>query len=150
VVRKIVYRSGTQTLLAYHWYEGSHGLALETARAMGALDASPLRLPGEILVVRLVTDVETPIAVGLAEAEQRLAAFYGELRPVLDRVQLEAQIGWRKPFPEFPGREIVFREPQRRDSDETIENQQLERKDSLGMSLANQGSRGGGARAVWV
>src|SRR5262249_1103386 len=78
---------GTQTLLVYHWLEGSRGLAVETARALAAVDSSPLRLPGEILVVRLVTDLETPIATGLGPAEARLAAFYLRLRPVLDALQ---------------------------------------------------------------
>src|SRR5207247_932293 len=34
-----IYRSGTQRLLVYHWYEGAEGLVTETLRALTAIDA---------------------------------------------------------------------------------------------------------------
>ncbi len=92
-VRSLLFRSETQRLLVYHWYEGSLGLIAETARALVAFDSSPLRRGEEIVAVRIATDVDAPVASGLEPAAVRLAAFYVELRRVLDRVQ-----GERKSF----------------------------------------------------
>jgi exosortase len=86
-VGSLLYRSETQRLLVYHWYEGSSGLAVETARSLAALDSFPLGDLPEILVVRMMTDVPAPVSSGLPPAGARLASFYAELRPVLDHLQ---------------------------------------------------------------
>jgi EpsI family protein len=90
-VRSLLFRSETQRLLVYHWYEGSSGIVAETARTLAALDASPLRRAEEILAVRIATDVDAPVATGLPPAAERLAAFYPALRRVVDTLRRDAQ-----------------------------------------------------------
>jgi len=97
-VRSLLFRSETQWLLVYHWYEGSLGLAAETARSLAGFDASPLRRAEEIMAVRIATDVDAPVASGLGPASDRLASFYVELRKVLDRLRTAARTGSWKTF----------------------------------------------------
>ena len=137
-VRQLLFRSDTHTLLAYHWYEGSMGLAAEALRVLAALDAGSFRRPGEIIAVRITTDVEGPIASGLAPAASRLDAFYAELRSVLDRLEREPSLAHGKPFPHFPSRANFFHETEFGPFREVLVNQDLEAGKSLGMVLANQ------------
>jgi hypothetical protein len=123
-------------LLVYHWYEGSLGLIAETARALGALDASPLHLPEEIVVVRMATDVAAPVSVGLAEATGRLVGFYPALRRVLDHVQETPEISSGKRFPEFPRSERIFLDPSEGVYGTILVNQWLRSMRGLGMPLA--------------
>lgn len=135
-VRRILYRSDTQTLVAYHWYEGSGGLALEALRAWAALDASPLRRSGEIIAVRMTTDVVGPVATGLAPAEARLDAFYVELRRTLDRMELSPPIARGKPFLHFPARANFFHPDGSDGSLKIFVDQELGVRSGLGMALA--------------
>jgi hypothetical protein len=81
-----VLRSGTQTLLVYHWYEGDAGLALEMIRSLLALDSSPLRQLDDILAVRMTTPIEGPLATGLEPAAAHLDGLYAALREAIDRL----------------------------------------------------------------
>ena len=137
-VRLLLFRSGTQTLLAYHWYEGSSGLVAETLRTLSALDASPLRRSGEIIALRITTDVDGPVASGLPPAVDRLDSFYVELRAVIDRLERGPALAYGKPFPQFPARTNLFRDSGGRPPPETLVDQELGTKKSLGMALANQ------------
>src|SRR5262245_19826768 len=142
-VESLLYRSDTQRLLVYHWYEGSLGLAAETARALAAVDSSPWRRPEEIVAVRIATDVEAPLSSGLGDAARRLASFYPELRRFLDRVQVEPDSLSGNAFPHFPRSERDFLEGSRADSDTILVNQGLGVGAVLGMPLAKHGGRGG-------
>jgi EpsI family protein len=104
VVRSLLYRSETQRLLVYHWYEGSLGLIAEAVRGLAALDSSPLRRSEEIVAVRIATGVDAPVAAGLGPAADRLASFYAELRRVLDRVQEPTALDERKSFSSISNR----------------------------------------------
>ena len=139
-VRQLLFRSDTHTLLAYHWYEGSMGLAAEALRVLAALDAGSFRRPGEIIAVRITTDVEGLIASGLAPAVARLDAFYAELRSVLDRLEREPSLARGKPFPQFPARANFFHQTGSGPFQEALVNQELEAAKSLGMALATQTS----------
>jgi hypothetical protein len=135
-VRSLLFRSETQRLLVYHWYEGSLGLVVEIARSLGAVDASPLRRAEEILAVRMATDVEAPVAKGLPPAAARLAAFYVEVREVLDRVDQDARLAEGKPFPEFPTRENNFLDGGSIEACRILRDRILGRERGLGMPLA--------------
>jgi len=142
-----IYRSGTQRLLVYHWYEGSEGLLMESLRALTAIDASPFGAAAELRVVRLSTDLEAPVATGLPPARERLDAFYRELRPVLDRLAIPppAQVGaGGKSLPDFHGWEKLFRPQGNLHWDELESNQTLAGEVGMGMPLATQEA---GARA---
>jgi EpsI family protein len=77
-----VVRKGTRRLLVYHWYEGTRGLATETARTLLGLEASPLRRSEIPVVVRLATPVgREPTSREAATA--RLARFASLLGPPL-------------------------------------------------------------------
>ncbi len=141
--RSLRLRSGTQRLLVYHWYEGAQGLAAEVARSLAAFDASPLRRAGDIMAVRIATDVDPPVAAGLGPASDRLARFYGELRKVLDRVRIATQTARGKRFPDFPRWEELFLGSGVPRYSRVLENQGLGRPVRLGMPLATS-KRGGG------
>jgi EpsI family protein len=147
-VRSLLYRSDTQRLLVYHWYEGSLGLVTETARALAALDSSPLRRSEEIVAVRMATGVDAPVASGLGPAADRLASFYVELRWVLDRVQQPARAASGKAFLQFPTAERNFLAGFRADSSTIVINQVVGTLAGLGMPLATHGLRGGDGRSV--
>jgi EpsI family protein len=76
-------RSRASRRLVFHWCAGTDGLARETLRSLLALDASPLRHPGEGIAVRISTEVAGPGPAERREAEQRLRQFY---RPVSEGV----------------------------------------------------------------
>jgi EpsI family protein len=88
-------RSRASRRLVFHWYAGTDGLASESVRSLLALDASPLRRPGEGVVVRMSTEVAGPGAAERREAEERLRRFYLPLSQ-----QLLSLEGWleRKTF----------------------------------------------------
>jgi EpsI family protein len=136
-VRSILFRSATHWLLVYHWYEGAGGLAAEALRSLTAIDASPLRRSGEIVVVRLMTDVEPPTAAGMPAAEARLADFYTEIRGTLDRTHADLDGGRGKGFPDFSGWEKTFHDTAALDVNRILSSQVLGSKVGLGMSLAN-------------
>jgi len=110
VVRQLVLRSGTQTMLVYHWYEGDAGLALETIRSLLALDSSPFRRLDDILAVRMATPIEGPLAAGLEPAAARLDGLYAALREVIDHLPGRRGGGARDgtAFLEFPAWENFF------------------------------------------
>jgi len=137
-IRQLLFRSDTHTLLAYHWYEGSMGLAGEALRTLAALDASPFRRPGEIIAVRITTDVEGLVASGLAPAVARLDAFYAELRPVIDRLEREPSLAYGKRFPQFPSRAKIFHAAGSDPFPEALVNQDLGARKNLGMVFATR------------
>jgi exosortase len=145
-VRSLLFRSETRKLLVYHWYEGSLGLAAEIARALAAVDSSPLRHPEEIVAVRMATDVEGSVSAGLGRAADRLASFYVELRGVLDRVQPARHSTSGNAFPHFPRAERLFLDTQPERSGTILVNQGLGAWAGVGMALANQGRGDGEGR----
>ena len=80
-------RSDTRRILVYHWYFATGGLARESVQAALGLQASPFRIAGEALVVRLSTDVQGPGKTGVSRARERLEEFYGDLQPRLDSLR---------------------------------------------------------------
>ena len=69
VVQWGLLRWDARRVLVYHWYVSNTGLARESIQAALGLQASPFRMTtGEILVVRLTTDVEGPGEQGLTRA----------------------------------------------------------------------------------
>jgi EpsI family protein len=91
-------RSRASRRLIFHWYAGTDGLGNETLRTLLAIDSSPLRRPGEAVVVRVSTEVAGPGPAERREAEQRLRQFYRLLSDQL--LSLEGQLG-RKRFSRF-------------------------------------------------
>ena len=85
--RARVVRSGSRRRLLVHWYEGAGGLAVETLRALAALDRSPWAPADPILSIRLGTPLEGPLDTARPAAEQRILSFYPQLRPLLDALQ---------------------------------------------------------------
>jgi exosortase len=147
-VRSLLFRSETQRLLVYHWYEGSLGLMAETVRALLAVDASPLRRAEEILAVRIATDVDSPVAAGRPPAAERLASFYPALRGLIDALQRDARLARGKPFPDFPTWEQFFLEGRSLDPGRMLLVRGLEWRFGLGMPLANPGRGAWDARGV--
>jgi EpsI family protein len=94
-VESQVVRSRSSRRLVYHWQVGTESLGSEALRSLLALDASPWRRPGEVLVVRISTAVEGPDAAARQEAAERLLRFYYPLREEIAPLQ-----GWlaRKRF----------------------------------------------------
>lgn len=85
-----VLRSGTRRQLAWRWHEGVAGTGEEVARALLAIERSPLRRPGRAVAVRL----STPIGSGggsRVQAEERLAALAAQIEGSLPRI-LESPI----------------------------------------------------------
>lgn len=75
-----VVRQGQRRMLVAHWYEGSPGLAAESARALLALDAGPFRRRRAPVAVRLATPL---LEVDTKRAEARLESFATLLDPFL-------------------------------------------------------------------
>ena len=67
--------------------ERAGGLLGESLRSFLGLDRSPLRRPGEALVVRIATRMTSPDAKSRAQAQARLLQFYAVLRPKLDAIE---------------------------------------------------------------
>lgn len=78
VVEELEIRSRSERRLAYHWREGTKGVAVEAMRSALALDQSPLRRRGRALVFRVSTPI-SDVEAGRAEARQRLREFAGKL-----------------------------------------------------------------------
>jgi hypothetical protein len=76
--------SGTRKFLVISWHERAGGLFAETLRNFLGLDRSPLRRPGQPLVVRMSTRLTGLEARDRSRAEARLLQFYSALRPELD------------------------------------------------------------------
>jgi exosortase len=76
--------SGTREFLVISWYERAGGLLGESLRSFLGLDRSPLRRPGEVLVIRIATRMTGLGERDRAQAEARLLQFYAVLRPKLD------------------------------------------------------------------
>lgn len=89
-VRARLLRSGSRRYLVYHWYEGALGWPVELLRSLLALDRSPWRRTQEIVAIQLGAPVLGPVPRGKADAEARLLSFYHQLRPLLDRLESEA------------------------------------------------------------
>lgn len=77
-VERVVARSLSAQILAFHWYEGTLGLASETLRALLALDQSPFRRPQPARVIRVATTI-APGPIERAEGEARLEEFASSL-----------------------------------------------------------------------
>jgi hypothetical protein len=94
-VESRVVRSRSSRRLVYHWQVGAESLGSEALRSLLALDASPWRRPGEVLVVRISTALDGPDAAARQEATERLLRFYQPLREGIASLQ-----GWlaRKRF----------------------------------------------------
>ena len=107
VVESRVVRSRTSRHLVYHWRAGSGGLWGETLRSLLALDASPLRRLGDVLVVRIGTAVYGPDEAARREAAERLLRFYQPLREELRSLPLGIARK-EKIFLKFPISEKVF------------------------------------------
>ena len=140
VVRQLVLRSGTQTMLVYHWYEGASGLAVETMRTLFALNSSPLRRFEDILAVRMATPIEAPVSSGLEPAAARLDGLYAALREVIDRLPGRAGVLDGKAFPAFPVWAKIYRAFGSEFRDDHDSNQALGRGAELGMQLASSAS----------
>lgn len=136
-VRVLVFRSGSQTVLAYHWYEGASGLVIETLRSLLALDSGPLRHPEDILAMRMTTRIEGPIASGLEPALERLDALYVPLRKALDGLPGRGAPVVGKAFPDFPAWVKIFRRVEAAPEKKPHEIRGLERETELGMPLAS-------------
>ena len=92
VVQWSLLRSDARRVLVYHWYVSNAGLARESIQAALGLQASPFRMTtGEVLVVRLTTDVEGPGETGLARAREQIEKFSDEIQPILDRLVARMQ-----------------------------------------------------------
>jgi EpsI family protein len=148
VVRQLVFRSGSQTVLAYHWYEGATGLASETMRTFLALDASPFRRARDILAIRATTRIEGPLSSGLEPAAARLDALYAELRRAIDRLPAPLDQAGGKAFPDFPVWVNFFRPTSPSSSGYRDPNQVLSHGTDLGMRLAISRAEAGGDRMV--
>jgi exosortase len=85
ILEEKVVRKGTRRLLVQHWYEGTRGLAVETARALFGLDASPLRRDVLPVVVRVATPAGRE-PTSREAARTRLARFAGLLDPSLNEL----------------------------------------------------------------
>lgn len=70
--------------LVIAWHERGGGLAGESLRSFLGLDLSPLRRPGEVVVVRIATPMGGLDDGSRAQAEGQLLQFYSLLRPKLD------------------------------------------------------------------
>lgn len=88
--RWFVMRSGTRRVLVRHWYEGSAGLADETARALLAVDSSPWHRPSDPLALRIATDVAGVRPDALEQARERLDRFELAVSAALDDVRAAA------------------------------------------------------------
>jgi EpsI family protein len=95
-----VVQSTTSRRLVYHWREASGALGDEVIRNLLALDSSPLRRPGEGVVVRMSTPVAGPGPEDRRIAEGRLLRFYRDFRPELRALGERLTRG--KGFPDFP------------------------------------------------
>jgi EpsI family protein len=76
--------SGARKEFVVYWSEAGAGLLKESLRSLLGLDRSPLRRPGEALVVRLATPMTDPEPAARELAEARIRRFYAALRPQLD------------------------------------------------------------------
>jgi len=76
--------SGTRRFLLWSWQENAGGLWEESLRSLLGLDLSPLRRPGEPMVIRMATPLIGTEPEHRAEAEARMRRFYAALRPELD------------------------------------------------------------------
>jgi EpsI family protein len=76
--------SGTRKYLVISWNEQAGCLVGETLRSFLSLDQSPLRRPGEVVVVRIATEMRGLDDKNRAQAEGLLLQFYAVLRPKLD------------------------------------------------------------------
>ncbi len=80
----LVVRKGATRSLVATWYEDSPGLAVESARALLALDSSPLWVRSRIpLAVRLSTPLLSAEEASIATGRQRLERFAQRLSPAL-------------------------------------------------------------------
>ena len=79
-------RSGTHRALVYHWYEGSFGLLAESARSLLAVDRTSWGKTGDMVAIRISTELIGPKDAGRAEAEAVLLDYYRSLRGGLDRL----------------------------------------------------------------
>ncbi len=87
VVQWSLLRSDARRVLVYHWYVSNAGLVRESIEVALGLQASPFRMAnGEILVVRLTTDVSGPGDTGLDQAREQIETFSNEVQPILDRL----------------------------------------------------------------
>src|SRR5262249_35437259 len=79
-----VLRKGATRVLAVSWFEATPGLAVETARALLALDSTPLvprkRVP---LAVRLTTPISAADTRAAGPGWQRLERFAEHISPTL-------------------------------------------------------------------
>jgi exosortase len=83
VVEELVATQRGKHILIYHWYEGSPGFREEATRAVLGLEKSPLRLPGELRVFRVSTELRAePGSEALAVG--RVDRFARKLRESLD------------------------------------------------------------------
>jgi exosortase len=140
-VSELVFRSGSQTVLAYHWYEGAAGLANETMRTFLALDASPLRRPRDILAVRAGTRIDGPLSSGLEPARAHLDALYAELRGAIDQLPGRAEAIGGNPFPDIPVWVKFFHPPRSVSGEDPQPNRALRPGADLGMRLATSRGR---------
>lgn len=81
-LRRMVFRRGARTLLAYSGYVRRGSLLEEAWRQAAALDRSPFVRPEHMLAIRISTPVERGEA-GLRAAEARIAAAWARLEPAL-------------------------------------------------------------------
>ncbi len=86
-VRASVLRSGSSRVVVYSWTRGAGSWAEEVLRSFLALDRSPLRRSGDVLVVRIGTALRSTTAQGKVKVEQRLVSFFRSLRPLLDELE---------------------------------------------------------------
>lgn len=77
-VERVVARSLSAQILAFHWYEGTEGLASEALRALLAADQSPFRRLQPARVIRVATTI-APGPSERAEGEAMLHAFASSL-----------------------------------------------------------------------
>ncbi len=102
-VEELVVRRGTRRLLVHHWRDGAMALVDDTLRTLLALDASPWRREGGMVVIRLATPLGATLDPAPRQTEQggaateriadlgalrqaraRLAGFAALLRPTLE------------------------------------------------------------------
>jgi EpsI family protein len=76
--------SGTRKYLVISWHEKAGGLVGESLRSFLSLDRSPLRRPGEVVVVRIATQMTGLDDRNRTRAEDQLLQFYSVLRAKLD------------------------------------------------------------------
>jgi exosortase len=108
-------RSGTQRVLAYHWYEQDRGLLEESIRSFFALDRSDFARDLPVVAVRLSTPIEEAAESDVRQAHARLKRLHELVAGALQAMEQAQDRTARTPgaarSPDFPLWETFFTLP---------------------------------------